>query len=107
MIIVTGTDLCTASFMITTVSALQRRISVWKMLLHWFITFFGNLAGSLFLVAIIAGYGGVFDTEPYKSEVITFNMKKVVTPQWQMIFLRGIGANWLVCMACLLAFMVL
>ncbi|KAF7196217.1 putative formate transporter [Pseudocercospora fuligena] len=105
MVIVTGTDLCTGSFMITTISVLQRRLSIWKMLLHWTITFFGNLAGSLFLVAIITGYGGVFDTEPYQAEVITFNMKKVVTPQWHMIFLRGISANWLVCMACFLAFM--
>lgn len=50
-------------------------------------------------------YGGVFDTEPYKSEVFAFNAKKVVTPKWHMIFLRGIGANWLVCLACFLAMM--
>lgn len=75
------------------------------MLTHWFVTFWGNLAGSLFIVAIITGYGGVFDAEPYRSEVLAFNMKKVVTPEWHMIFLRAIGANWLVCMACFLAMM--
>lgn len=32
-------------------------------------------------------------------------MTKVVVPTWHAIFLRGIGANWLVCMACFLAFM--
>ncbi|KAK4496493.1 hypothetical protein PRZ48_012473 [Zasmidium cellare] len=105
MIVVTGVDLCTGSFMITLVSVLQRRLSVPKMLLHWFVTFWGNLAGSLFVVAIITGYGGVFDLPPYNAEAITFANKKVVTPQWHMIFLRGIGANWLVCMACFLAFM--
>lgn len=41
--------------MFTTLAALQRRISPLKMLLHWFITFWGNLAGSLFVVAIITG----------------------------------------------------
>ena len=50
-------------------------------------------------------YGGVFDLEPYTAEVFTFNQKKVVTPEWHMIFLRGIGANWLVCLACFLAMM--
>ena len=52
-----------------------------------------------------ASYGGVFDLEPYKAEVFVFNNKKVVDPRWHMIFLRGIGANWLVCLACFLAFM--
>lgn len=55
IIVLTGSDLCTGSFFYTTVAALERRISIFKMLLHWFITFWGNLAGSLFVVAIITG----------------------------------------------------
>lgn len=72
------------------------------MLMHWTVTFFGNLAGSLFVVAIVTGYGGIFDAPPYSTFAVTFANKKVVTPEWHMIFLRGIGANWLVCMACFL-----
>jgi formate/nitrite transporter FocA (FNT family) len=88
--------------MFTTVAAIQRRISIVKMLIHWTITFFGNLAGSLFIVAIITGYGGVFDSAGYKAEAISFATTKQVTPAWHMIFLRAIGANWLVCLACYL-----
>ncbi|KAA8643495.1 uncharacterized protein ATNIH1004_010264 [Aspergillus tanneri] len=40
--------------------------------------------------------------EPYKSEIITFATKKQVVPDFHMIFLRGIGCNWLVCLACFL-----
>ncbi|EMC97653.1 hypothetical protein BAUCODRAFT_107340 [Baudoinia panamericana UAMH 10762] len=104
-IVVTGADLCTGSFMYTTIAVLHRRLSPLKMLMHWFITFFGNLAGSLFVMAIIIGYGGVFSNATYKAEVLTFANTKVVTPHWHQIFLRGIGANWLVCLACFLAFM--
>nr|POF16355.1 putative formate transporter [Quercus suber] len=75
------------------------------MLLHWFITFWGNLAGSLFVMAIITGYGDVFSASVYKSEVFAFASTKAIVPEWHSIFLRGIGANWLVCMACFLAFM--
>ncbi|KAJ5151338.1 uncharacterized protein N7482_010590 [Penicillium canariense] len=100
MIILTGADLCTGSFMFTTVAALQRRLPWWKMLIHWAVTFLGNLAGSLFLVVIIFGYGEVFSTDPFKSAVITFATKKQVVPDFHMIFLRGIGCNWLVCLAC-------
>lgn len=37
------------------VAVLHCRLSVRKMLLHWFLCFFGNLAGSLFVMAIIIG----------------------------------------------------
>lgn len=75
------------------------------MLRHWTITFFGNLAGSLFVALIIVGYGGTFSADPYRSEALAFAKAKTVTPAWYQVFLRGIGANWLVCMACFLAFM--
>lgn len=118
MIILTGSDLCTGSFLVciqskvlcysrsciqfTTVAVLHRRLSIPKMLMHWTLTFLGNLAGSLFIVAIIAGYGGVFDAPAYAAEVRAFVTTKQVTPQWHQVFLKGIGANWLVCLACYL-----
>lgn len=74
------------------------------MLMHWFITFWGNLAGSLFVACILCGYGGTFSSAVYKAEVIAFTTTKAVTPEWYQIFLRGIGCNWLVCLACFLAF---
>lgn len=74
------------------------------MLQHWVLTFFGNLAGSLFIVGIIIGHGGVLDDPLYRQETIKFADKKAYTPQWHQIFLRAIGANWLVCVACWLAF---
>jgi formate/nitrite transporter len=69
------------------------------MFIHWVVTFLGNLAGSLFIVAIITGFGGVFDSVEYKKEAIAFAITKQVTPSWHMILLRGIGSNWLACMA--------
>jgi formate/nitrite transporter FocA (FNT family) len=73
------------------------------MLKHWTITFFGNLAGSLFVMGILVGYADVLSDAAYRTQTIKFATKKVVTPQWHVIFLRGIGANWLVCLACFLA----
>ena len=69
------------------------------MLVHWAVTFLGNLAGSLFIVTIIVGFGGVFDSVDYRKEAIIFATRKQVVPSWRMILLRGIGANWLACMA--------
>lgn len=66
----------------TTVSCLHRRLSPLKMLMHWFICFWGNLAGSLFVAGLLTGYGGVFSGAAYKAEVISFGTAKVVTPEW-------------------------
>jgi formate/nitrite transporter FocA (FNT family) len=84
------------------VAVFQRRLSLLKMLIHWVVTFWGNLAGSLFIMALITGYGGTFDSEAYKTEAIKFAVTKQVTPDWHQVFLRGVGANWLVCLACYL-----
>ncbi|KKY15744.1 putative formate nitrite transporter family [Phaeomoniella chlamydospora] len=102
MIVLTGADLCTGTFLFTTVSVLHRRLSITKAGLHWFITFWGNLTGSLFVTGILIYYGGIFKLDAYKEEVFKFAKTKQVTPDWHMIFLRAIGANWLVCLACYL-----
>jgi formate/nitrite transporter FocA (FNT family) len=54
-IVLTGADLCTGSFMFTTISVLHRRLSPLKLLIHWTVTFFGNLAGSLLVVGLMSG----------------------------------------------------
>lgn len=111
--------------MYTAVAALHGRLSVGKMLLHWLLCFWGNLAGSLFVMAVIFGCeykpenqvvaggwiatntdtlldGGVFDGGVYKDQVIYLVTAKQIKPQFHQIFLRGIGCNWLVCLACYL-----
>ncbi|CAG9953523.1 unnamed protein product [Clonostachys rosea f. rosea IK726] len=103
VIVLTGADLFTSTNMFTAVAVLHRRLPAWRMLLHWFLCFFGNLLGSLFVMAIIVGYGGIFDAKIYKDEVIAFATKKQLDPQWHQIFIRAIGCNWLVCLACFLA----
>lgn len=37
--------------------------------------------------------------------VIAFVTKKQIVPDFHQVFLRGIGCNWLVCLACYLAYM--
>lgn len=78
----------------------SKRVSIKDAAISLTVSFLGNLAGSLFSMGIIFGYGGVFEeTEGYRTAVITFVIRKAMQPQWHHIFLRGIGANWLVCVA--------
>jgi hypothetical protein len=59
-----------------------------------------NLSPPAESLSLFNSDGGVFDTQPYKAEAIAFATKKQLTPHWHQIFLRGIGCNWLVCLAC-------
>ena len=93
-----------------TTAFLHRRISIIDLLKNWVISFFGNLAGMLFFMAIITGCmnlasicginyltpsidGGVFQMAVYKTETINFATMKVVDPGWHQIFLRAIGGE--------------
>lgn len=46
--------------------------------------------------------GGTFDSDVYRQEVIAFATKKQLVPAMHQIFIRAIGCNWLVCLACFL-----
>lgn len=53
-----------------------------------------------FFVCIIIGYGGVFEESPdYQQAAVRLATQKAQNPGWYQIFLRAIGANWLVCFA--------
>lgn len=100
MIVLSGADLFTSNIMFMTVAILHRRVTIIDVAKIWFISFFGNLAGTLFFVAIISGYGGVFEVTPaYTNAAINIAVQKCVNPAWHQIFLRAIGANYLVCCA--------
>jgi len=104
MIVLTGADLFTSNVMFMITAFLHRRVSVKDVAISWVVSYLGNLGGMLFFMAIIIGYGGVLtDIEVYRQETITFATQKAQSPGWHQIFLRAIGANWLVCMAVFLS----
>ncbi|KAL1695446.1 Formate/nitrite transporter [Schizophyllum commune] len=99
MIVLQGHELVTSNMMVYPMAILKRAVPWWGLPLNWLIVFFGNLVGSLFFAAILVKYSGIFDAEPYHSYAQTFALKKAADPEWHQIFLRGIGCNWLVCVA--------
>ncbi|KAF2771084.1 Formate/nitrite transporter [Teratosphaeria nubilosa] len=100
MIVLSGADLFTSNTMFMTTAFLHRRVCLWDVAKNWVVSFFGNLAGMLFFMAIITGYGGVFqESSDYTEAAVRIAVQKAHNPQWHQIFLRAIGANWLVCFA--------
>ncbi|KAF8633302.1 hypothetical protein AX17_004477 [Amanita inopinata Kibby_2008] len=99
MIVLQGQELLTSNMMIFPLAVLKGAIPWWSLPLNWFIVFWGNLAGSLFFAEVLVHYSGVISTEPYITTIRTFAVRKAKDPHFHQIFLRGIGCNWLVCVA--------
>ncbi|TFK72396.1 putative formate/nitrite transporter [Pluteus cervinus] len=99
MILLQGLELLTSNMMIFPMALVKRVIPWWSLPLNWLIVFWGNLAGSLFFAGILVKFTGLVSVEPYLSGIQTFAIHKAGEPQWHQIFLRGIGCNWLVCVA--------
>jgi formate/nitrite transporter FocA (FNT family) len=55
MVVLTGADLFTSYCMYSVVALLHRRCSFLDLLKTWFVSFFGNLAGALFFMAVLTG----------------------------------------------------
>ncbi|KAJ7072244.1 Formate/nitrite transporter [Mycena amicta] len=99
MIVLQGQELLTSNMMVFPMAVLKRAVPWWSLPLNWIIVTFGNLVGSLFFGAVLVKYSGVLSAAPYPAYVTSFAVKKAVDPEWHQIFLRGIGCNWLVCVA--------
>jgi len=99
MIVLQGFDLLTSNLMIFPMAAIKGAIPWWGIPVNWIIVTFGNLVGSLFFAAVLAKADGLVTGEPYLGYIQSATIAKAVTPAWYQIFLRGIGCNWLVCVA--------
>ncbi|KAL0566336.1 hypothetical protein V5O48_015680 [Marasmius crinis-equi] len=99
MIFLGGQELLTSNMMVMPMAAIKGAIPWWSVFVNWLIVTFGNLAGSLFFAAILVKYSGIVSAEPYHTAIQTFAIHKAGDPEWHQIFLRGIGCNWLVCVA--------
>ena len=58
----------------------------------------GNFVGSLFFACFLVKLPGMLSAEAWRSAAVGIAEAKVSMP-WLTVFLRGGGANWLVCLA--------
>src|SRR5690606_22326715 len=69
---------------------------------NWALSYIGNLAGSLFVAYCLGYLTQMAAAEPYLSAVKGIAEGKATAPFW-VLFWKGVGCNWLVCLAVWLA----
>lgn len=98
LIVFTGGELFTGNCMYMTAAMLGGKTTWRKFAKSWFVSYFANFAGCVCFAYFFTYLAGILDSDPWLSYIITVGSKKTHLG-WGVVVLRGICANWLVCLA--------
>ncbi|WP_369140999.1 formate/nitrite transporter family protein [Modestobacter versicolor] len=106
LVLIAGSDLATGNMMLVPLSAMRGRISVGDVARNLTLVLLGNLVGAVVVAYFLAVQTGVIgdagaDGSPgltYERLAAIAEGKALGESPWQT-FLRGVGCNWLVCLA--------
>ena len=98
LVVIAGAELFTGNNLIV-LSVLDKKVSIWGLLRNWAIVYVANIIGSLILVAIMY-YSKLWEGGGQAIGVFSLKIAaaKANLTFWPAFF-RGIGCNWLVCLA--------
>ena len=99
LVIVAGSELLTGNMALVPLGALARRVGLGRLTLNFTVVTIANLAGALFVAYFLAVKSGVITADAPLARLTTIATAKAKTETDWQIFLRGIGCNWLVCLA--------
>jgi formate/nitrite transporter len=103
LVVVAGSELLTGNMALVPMAAMSGRVPLRALFANFVVVVVGNLLGSLFVAYFLAVETGVITAElPLERLEAIVHLKAVEETAWQ-IFLRGLGANWLVCLAVFMA----
>ena len=115
IVVLAGSELFTGNVMFMTLGVLDGSASVGGLTKNWVISWIFNFVGALFVAYVLAYMGGITFTAaaegtkaynatlPFMTKATTVATGKVVGMTWTTAIIRGIGCNWLVCLAVWLA----
>src|SRR3954464_2176895 len=99
LVVVAGSELLTGNMALVPLAAMRGRASLRKLAENWAVVLIGNLLGALFVAWFLGVQTGVLhDPDALARAGAIAHKKGVEETEWQ-IFARGVGCNWLVCLA--------
>ncbi len=103
LVVLAGSELFTGNNAVLIPGWLNRQYGIGAVLRNWGLVYVGNFIGALFFVYVMVWFTGVVDADPWCSAIVGIAEAKV-SMSWWVVFVKGIGANWLVCLAVWLGF---
>lgn len=97
MVILTGSELFTGNVFYFLAGWLSKKVTASQLALNWAVSFAGNFAGSLAVVALVY-VAGTTAVQPWLGTTLSVAAYKSSLP-FATAFTRGILCNWMVCTA--------
>lgn len=102
LVVFLGTELFTGNNALLVPGLMRGKLKVTDLLWNWGVVWIGNFIGALLFVWLFVYVGRSFVVEPYCSALRGVAEAKM-SLDWSVVFVRGIGANWCVCLGVWLA----
>ncbi|MBD0323730.1 MAG: formate/nitrite transporter family protein, partial [Aldersonia sp.] len=105
LVVIAGSDLATGNMMLVPLSAMRGKIGIGNVIQNLTLVLLGNLVGAVVVAFFLAVQTDVIgDAASQGSPLLTYERlasiaeSKTEHTAWET-FLRGVGCNWLVCLA--------
>ena len=102
LVVVLGAELFTGNNALLVPPLMRRQASWWDLALNWTLVYVGNFVGAMLLTYFLVDAVGLTAKAPYHDAIVNIATAKC-SMTWWTVFLKGIGANWCVCLAVWLA----
>lgn len=102
LVVIAGSELFTGNCMLPVMACLEKQGNWLGLAKNWFGSYLGNFAGALFVAYFLAIATGLLLVEPWCSYITSIAQTKC-SLSFAEAFWRGVGCNWLVCLAVWLA----
>ena len=102
-VVMTGADLFTGNCMYMPAAWLQGKISLKRLARVWTVSYLSNFVGAVIMAYFFTYLCKVLRDEPWHTYALKLAWTKTAGQGWGVVFLKGIAANWLVCLALFLA----
>lgn len=103
LVVIGGAELFTSDCAVMPFGLLHRKSSWGALGRVWTVAYLGNFAGALVVAYFFAYQSGILATDPWTAAAYKIAEVKTSAP-FVKTFIKGAGANWLVCMAVWLAY---
>ena len=98
LVVTLGAELFTGNNALLIPTFMRRKCTVGDVIKDWTMVYVGNFVGAMFFTYLFVYYVGLTSSPLYSTAAVTIAQNKVSMP-WMVVFVKGIGANWCVCLA--------
>ncbi|MFH6769862.1 formate/nitrite transporter family protein [Gaetbulibacter aquiaggeris] len=98
LVVVVGAELFTGNNAYFIPNVLNKKQSISVVLKNWGLVYVGNFIGAIFVAYVVTYLTHIVSSSPYTDSVEQLAIGKT-SHTFLVTFLKGIGANWLVCLA--------